>query len=187
MITPNLNDGETFVKGRSEETARKLFEAAEEAGIDSSKISTASHGYVVPRELADKVEGLEVSQYDDQPAIATEPGTTTNPKEAWNGEAWKQEQDAIQAENEKGEQRVAAEAPEDSGVKAEEKPEEHPENQGADAGAFDPSEHTVEEVKEYLASADDKERDRVIAAEEASEKPRRGILKLADEDEEGDK
>ena len=33
--------------------------------------------------------------------------------------------------------------------------------------AFDPSDHTVDEVKAHLAKADDAERDRVIAAEKA--------------------
>jgi hypothetical protein len=173
MITPNLNDGESYVEGRSEETARKLFEAADKAGIDTSLISTSSHGYVVPKELAGKLGDVEVKQAGDQPAVPTEPGTTTNPDEAWNAEAWKREQEAVQADNDSAVAKVEAERPEEAS--------------NGDDGQFNPADHTVEEVKEYLDGADDAERDRVIAAEEASEKPRRGILKLADEEEEGDK
>lgn len=44
---------------------------------------------------------------------------------------------------------------------------------------FDPSAATVDEVKEYLGGADDTERERVLAAEEAG-KGRKGILDLAD-------
>jgi hypothetical protein len=47
------------------------------------------------------------------------------------------------------------------------------------ADQFDPSAATVDEVKEYLDGADDTERERVLAAEEAG-KGRKGILDLAD-------
>lgn len=40
---------------------------------------------------------------------------------------------------------------------------------------YDPSQHTVDEVQEYLATADDAERDRVLAAERDG-KARVGIL-----------
>lgn len=49
-----------------------------------------------------------------------------------------------------------------------------------DAGKeFDPSAATVDEVREYLEGTDDEEFARVIAAEKASEKPRKGVLDLA--------
>lgn len=47
-----------------------------------------------------------------------------------------------------------------------------------DLQPYDPSQHTVDEVAEYLEGADEAERDRVIAAE-AEGKNRKGILDLA--------
>lgn len=146
MITPNLNDGEAFVNGRSEETARKLYEAAEKAGIDISLISTASHGYVVPKELVDVTEDVE-------------------------------------------ETKIVQEAP--HGVNVALEGNEHVTATGTDdapgdGGEFNPADHTVVDVKAYYESADDAERERVLAAEKASENPRRGVLNLAD-DEEGAK
>lgn len=38
---------------------------------------------------------------------------------------------------------------------------------GEDGGEFDPFDHTVEDVKAYLAEADEAERERVLAAERA--------------------
>lgn len=54
---------------------------------------------------------------------------------------------------------------------------------GGDGAEFDPSESNIDEVKAYLATADDAERERVLAAEEAG-KARKGILA---ESTEGDK
>ena len=145
MIKPHLGDGEAYVEGRSEETARKLFEAAEKAGIDPAKIFTTSHGYVVPSELLAKKgkKGITADEKpEDQPAVETEPGTTTDPEEAVNANTTPREED----------------------------------------GGFDPSEHTVAEIKEYLGSADDAERARVLALESKSESPRAGVLKLGEGD-----
>lgn len=44
---------------------------------------------------------------------------------------------------------------------------------------FSPVGASIAEVKEYLADTDDTERERVLAVEAASEKPRKGILDLA--------
>jgi hypothetical protein len=131
MIKPILGDGEAYVEGRSEETARKLYEAAVKAGIDPAKVFTTSHGYVVPEELVAK-KGKKAAAKEEE----------------------KQEEEA-----------PAEEAPE---VPAEEE------------GGFDPAEHTVAEVKEYLAEADDAERDRVLGLESKSESPRAGVLKLGE-------
>jgi hypothetical protein len=139
MIKPHLGDGEAYVEGRSEETARKLFEAADKAGIDTALIFTTSHGYVVPKELVAK-KGKKGVTADEKPEAAKEPDTTPDSDEAVN-------------------------TPD---------PEEE--------GEFDPAEHTVAEVKEHLASADDAERDRVLALESKSESPRQGVLKLGEGD-----
>lgn len=45
---------------------------------------------------------------------------------------------------------------------------------------FDPTAHSVAEVKEYLESADDAERQRVLDAEAKADKPRKGLLKEGD-------
>lgn len=44
---------------------------------------------------------------------------------------------------------------------------------------FDPTAATIAEVKDYLDGADDTERERVLSAETASAKPRKGVLDLA--------
>lgn len=54
-----------------------------------------------------------------------------------------------------------------------------------DVDLFDPSGKTIAEVEAYLAGADDDERARVIAAEQESTKPRKGVLDLAATTEEG--
>lgn len=56
--------------------------------------------------------------------------------------------------------------------------EENTETEGEDSKEFDPADATVDEVKAYLDGADDAERERVLAAEEAG-KGRKGILDLA--------
>lgn len=135
MLEPTLNDGEAYVPGRSEETARHLYELAKKHGIDQSLVSTTSHGYIVPAELLSKKEAkkAEAVQAEDQPAVSTEPGTDPDPEKVVNAEK-----------------------------------------------QFDPSEHSVAEVKEYLEGVNEYERQRVLDAEASSEKPRKGLLKEGD-------
>jgi hypothetical protein len=51
-----VNEGEAFVEGTDAETAKKLLEAAEKAGLDPSVVRYAAGdgGFVVPEELAEK-------------------------------------------------------------------------------------------------------------------------------------
>lgn len=73
-ITPNLGDGESFVPGRSTETAKELIEAAEAAGLPGSVVVTTSHGYVVPSEIlsgAGQEKGEEESVKEFDPSEAT--------------------------------------------------------------------------------------------------------------------
>lgn len=121
MITPNLKDGESYVEGRSEETARKLREAADKAGIDWAQVYTTSHGYVVPTELVEGTKDVDAKESGDDGKLSD----------------------------------------------------------------FDPLEHKVDEVLAHLETASAAERERVLKAESESESPRKGIMKLADE--EGDK
>lgn len=78
-----LKDGQSFVRGRSEATARKLLEIA---GDRSGEVVTVTHGYIVPTEVADEFGGDSITAAD-QPAVITEPGTTTNAEEAVNTDA----------------------------------------------------------------------------------------------------
>lgn len=128
MLDITLNDGEAYVDGRSEAKARELYEAAEKAGLDPARVSTTSHGYIVPAELVSKDK--DAVKAEDQPAVLTEPGTEADPEKAVNANV-----------------------------------------------EFDPTAHSVAEVKEYLESADDAERQRVLDAEANSDKPRKGLLK----------
>lgn len=79
MIHPTLADGESFVEGRSTETARKLVEAA---GDRAGEVRTTSHGYIVPTDLVP--DGVESITNADTAAVITEPGTSTNVEEVWN-------------------------------------------------------------------------------------------------------
>lgn len=65
-IAPKLGDGESFVEGRSIELARELIEAAEAAGISASRISTTSHGYIVPSEILADPEEESADEADDE-------------------------------------------------------------------------------------------------------------------------
>lgn len=51
-----VNEGEAFVAGLDTETAKKLLEAAEKAGLDPSVVRAApgDGGFVVPEELAEQ-------------------------------------------------------------------------------------------------------------------------------------
>lgn len=131
MLEPTLNDGEAYVPGRSEETARHLMELADKAGVDPARVSTTSHGYIVPAEILGKKD--EAVLPEDQPVVATEPDTSSDPSEVVNVQT-----------------------------------------------AYDPTEHSVAEVKEYLDGVDETERQRVLDAEASSDKPRKGLLKEGD-------
>lgn len=62
-----LNEGQSYVEGRSEETARDLIERATALGLQH-EVFTTSFGYVVPSAV------LEDSEVSD-PAAGDEPGT----------------------------------------------------------------------------------------------------------------
>lgn len=47
----HLNDGESYIKGRSPEKAEQLLQAARDAGLEGS-VRTTSFGYIVPEQLA---------------------------------------------------------------------------------------------------------------------------------------
>lgn len=186
-INPPLNDGESFVQGRSESKARELIEAAEKAGIDPSKVVTTSHGYIVPSEIA----GDDATTGADRPAVPTEPGTTTDPDEATNVGGLSQDADRQTEEANEAAKRQASPEPDEAQESAPVVPEDSDPERGirtandarreadeapaadegaeeeADDGKFDPSDHTVDEVWEYLEDADDAERQRVLDAEKA--------------------
>lgn len=140
MIRPELAEGQSYVEGRSEETARALYEAAEKAGVDQALVSTTSHGYVAPSEVV-SAAGLEETKIE----LTAPNGINVHT-------------DGTDAQKEAVAKRNAKQDAE-----------------------FDPADHTVAEVQEHLASADDAERERVLAAEKDG-KARKGLL-----EEEGDK
>ena len=172
-LEPKLQDGESFVKGRSTAKARELVEAAKAAGLPDGSVVTVSHGYVVPSSLVESGDAITAA---DQPAVLTQPGTSTNRDEVYNvGQApvgADPLQEATEAEADKNAEESRADGTEadadDDGETADE-----------DLEAYDPTAHTVDQVKEYLEGVDDEEFARVIAAEQATDKPRKGILDLA--------
>ena len=154
MATLNLADGESFVKGRSAEKAGELLGFA---GKDrTAEVRTTTGGYIVPSDILP--EGYEAITNADLPAVRTEPGTSTNVDEVYNkgGEAKQFEPNYIVGYA-ASESHVSRETEDD---------------------AFDPAEHTISEVEAYLEEAEDDERARVFAAEEAG-KQRKGVLDLA--------
>lgn len=48
--------GETFVQGKTQETARALLDAAAALGLDSGEVRTIAHGFIVPNAVWDKAE-----------------------------------------------------------------------------------------------------------------------------------
>lgn len=190
MITPNLQDGEAYVEGRSEATARKLYLAADKAGIDVSQISTTSHGYIVPKELIGKTDGVEEQEIiQDTPNgvnVATADNRHVTATGVDDAAGDPDEADGIKQNGESEPVVLESEAEYKARFAEAKKLEDETRDPGGQVTDFDPSDHTVAEIKEYLATADDAERDRVLRLETESDSPRQGVLKLAEKDE-GDK
>jgi hypothetical protein len=161
--TRTLADGEAFVQGRSQATAAKLVTAAAEADLKGS-VRTTYDGYIAPAEVV-KAAGFEA---------ATESSTPENPADHSDEANAKYEGAAAAAQ--------AASTGTESGESTDADADADAE---ADADLFDPTSKTIAEVEAYLAGADDDERARVIAAEQESTKPRKGVLDLAATTEEG--
>lgn len=76
-IAPKLADGESFVAGRSTRQVRELIEAAEAAGIDTARIVTVSHGYVVPSELVEAEADEAEAEQDEEGTDEFDPSEAT--------------------------------------------------------------------------------------------------------------
>lgn len=162
MATLNLADGESFVKGRSAEKAGELLSFAGEDR--TSEVRTTTGGYIVPSDILP--EGYEAITNADLPAVRTEPGTSTNVDEVYNKGGEPTAKANVSRETEAHEQGdVQGEDVQGDGVQGEDE-------------LFDPTAHTISEVAAYLEGADDEERARVAAVEEAA-KQRKGVLDLA--------
>ena len=182
MATLNLADGESFVKGRSTQKARELLELA---GDRAAEVVTNSYGYIVPTEILP--EDYDAITNVDLPAVRTQPGTSTNVDEVYNKGGEPTGDVSRETERETSDADAAAAAEAEAAAKAEAeaaaKAEAEADEQGlpasdAEVPAYDPADHTISEVEAYLEEADDEERARVIAAEEAG-KQRKGVLDLA--------
>ena len=46
-----VNEGEAFIAGADKDTARRLLEAAEKAGLDPSVVRASEGGFIVPADL----------------------------------------------------------------------------------------------------------------------------------------
>ena len=169
--TRTLADGEAFVQGRSQATAAKLVTAAAEADLKGS-VRTTYDGYIAPVEVVEAAglgenlvhtesstpergEGAPIDQLEASPAQVVDGDVPAGAVEA----------------TEKQEVTDAGDAEEDYS---------EPENPASDnVELFDPTSKTIAEVEDYFDTADQAEIDRVIAAEKASAKPRKGVLDLA--------
>lgn len=156
----HLNEDQTFVPDRSREKAAELIERAEKAGLSASVVSTTYNGYIVPTAiLASDV--LDNGEADVDKADGT------------GGEQADGEQQTPETPGEATVPDPASDATDSDPAAGEDQSEENVAKQ------FDVTEATIDEVKDYLAGADDTERERVLAAESAREKPRKGVLDLA--------
>lgn len=155
--TPTLADGESFVAGRSQETAADLVKRAEEAGLKGT-VRTTYAGYIVPSSILEDAERSDDKDVD--------------PDVLAQLEAEKAAAAAAAAEDTDAEDTEVTPVPEAVGDDSVPDPEEEPVTE------FDPSAATVDEVKEYLDGVDETERQRVLDAETAG-KGRKGILDLA--------
>jgi hypothetical protein len=178
MSDLHLEDNEAYIEGRSAQKAKELLEKAESAGIDSNQIKTTSFGYIVPKELAegeDRVLTAEKIEEEDRKVAEGEPREDAV-------ESTATEEGSPSSEPTPDTAPLAGSGDESSGEDAVEAPPaavgdavpgESPAQE--EAGEYDPSQHSVDEVQDYLASADDAERDRVLAAERDG-KARKTIL-----------
>ena len=67
-----INDGDSFVNGRSREKAQELLDRAEEMGISANLVRTTSNGYIVPSGLLEeKPEKAEDAKGESAPAADT--------------------------------------------------------------------------------------------------------------------
>jgi hypothetical protein len=149
--TRTLADGEAFVQGRSQATAKALVSAAADADLKGT-VRTTYDGYIAP------VEVVEAAGFGS--ASSTESSTPENPADHSDPAP------------------VKADA-EDDGESIPDPADAPDEDVNPEGQQFDPSAATIAEVKAYLADVDDVERTRVIDAEKASAKPRTGVLELA--------
>lgn len=116
-------------------------------------VKTTSHGYIVPTSILPEDFEGETLTEESRPAVHTEPGTDPDAANVYN----------------------VGQAPEFDTFSAAEG--------STPAKEFDPSKAKVDEVLDYLNGADDTERERVLAAEEAG-KGRSSVLAFTPE---GDK
>lgn len=137
MHIDQIKEGQTYVDGRSEETARDLIQRADALGL-THEVFTTNFGYIVPSVILEDAKDDDDAEDKSDGADDSDGGVDDETSDPAAGEET-----------------------------AEEKAEE-----------FDPTEATVDEVKEYLDHSDDTERERVLAAEAAGKK-RKGILDLA--------
>lgn len=55
-MQPGPNIGETFVQGKTQQTARGLLDAAEDLGLNANVVRTMTGGFIVPNEVYDRWE-----------------------------------------------------------------------------------------------------------------------------------
>lgn len=165
--TRTLADDEAFVEGRSQATAAKLVTAAAEAGLKGS-VRTTYDGYVAPTAVVEAA-GVTPTSVGKSSTPERGEGAPVDPLEASPA------------------QTADGDVPEDAikAVEGDETGEAGDTEETTDL--FDPTKATVAEVEAYLTTEDisDEERARVIAAEQESAKPRKGVLDLAANTEEG--
>lgn len=191
-----LNDGDAYIQGRSPEKSRELLEAAESAGIDPALVRTTSDGYIVPKELGgdtgDDSNVLEIGM-----GVPTKGYSTALPDQDGGAEVNEQVAKNLLDDVQPVEDAGAVEAAilnqsEPTNAKTEGTAEGNGSQTVGDsavlgqdfdkvaqdkeqglmnpADLFNPNDHTVAEVKEYLDGADDAERQRVLAVEAEGQK-----------------
>lgn len=135
MANIHIPEGYVHIDGRSQVTAQALLKLAEEAG-HKYDVATTTNGYIVRKDVAEAFSSSPAKEAEEKAKAEAQAEADRIAKEA---------EDKMLAEAEK----ARLEAEEDNGS----------------ADLFDPADHTVAEVNEYLANATEEERARVISAE----------------------
>lgn len=61
--------GETFIYGLDQPTARLLMTACGNIGVDRQVVRTTDIGFIVPNEVADEYERMQMPEWSDKEAV----------------------------------------------------------------------------------------------------------------------
>lgn len=149
----HIEDGDTFVEGRSPKKAKELLDKAKAAGESSSAVRTTTFGYIVPKSILDGEAKADADDGGDDNLADAGPDSTDD------------SETQIEEQNTEGDTAQGDEA----------------DATGDGDEQYDPADHNADEVIEYLDTASAEERERVLAAEKDG-KARKSVLSSTEGD-----